>query len=124
MKLNHAALRVSSVENADRFFRDLLGLERLGPKTISADLSLKVFDIEAEIQAVDYALGDQKFEVFIDPEGFDRPAAIAHMGLDAPDKNDLRMRAEEMGLEVRLVPKGERMLLFIKDFDGNLFEIK
>jgi hypothetical protein len=29
-----------------------------------------------------------------------------------------------LGVEITQIPKGDRTLTFIKDFDGNLFEIK
>jgi hypothetical protein len=33
-------------------------------------------------------------------------------------------RCEAMQVEVNRVPKGDRLLTFVKDYDGNRFEVK
>ena len=124
MKLNHIALAVSREENADLFYGRLLGLKKVRTKTVSQDLAKTVFDLAQEYKVLDYADEELRFELFIDPGFKVHVAHPAHLGLDVDDREDFKSRASALGFEVRQVPKGDRLLLFVKDFDGNLFEIK
>jgi catechol 2,3-dioxygenase-like lactoylglutathione lyase family enzyme len=47
-----------------------------------------------------------------------------HLCLEVGDRDRFIERCREMGLEIKLIPRGEALLCFIKDFDGNLYEIK
>ena len=54
MHLRHVGLTCSSEENADKFYRDLLGLKKSEPKTLSADLSRAIFNLDIELQLINY----------------------------------------------------------------------
>ncbi len=51
-------------------------------------------------------------------------APYIHLCLEMDDKEHCALKCEACGLEVRRVRRGEDRLIFVKDFDGNLFEIK
>ena len=86
MLLKHVGLACSSEDNADRFYRDLLGL-------------------------------------FVSDQIENPRDRITHQCIEVENLTDFIVKCRAMGVEVSLIPKGDKTLTFIKDFDGNLFEL-
>ena len=124
MILRHVGLTCKSEQNSDRFYKDLLGLEKSRTKTLPAFLSKSIFDIDAELNIINYLYQDLHFEIFITDRSKDSSRQIEHLCLEVDDLNDFLNKCKVLGVEVALVPKGDKTLTFIRDFDGNLFEIK
>ena len=124
MKLRHVALTCSSEKNSDRFFKNLLGLKKSEPKILARSLSKAIFNVDAELLMINYR-GDQvHFEVFITDQSLNRLEQIGHVCLEVEDLNAFLNECHNLEIEVIQVPKGDRILTFIRDGDGNLFEIK
>ena len=124
MRFKHVGLTCGSEENSDRFYRDLLGLKKSEPKTIASTLSKSIFNIDSELVIINYLNEDVYFEIFIVDSGSNRTRPIEHLCLEVGDLNDFLNKCNTLGVEVAQIPKGDKTLIFIKDFDGNLFEIK
>ncbi|MCP4628569.1 MAG: VOC family protein [bacterium] len=124
MLLKHAGLTCSTEDNADKFYRDLLGLNKSEPKTLPLDLSKAIFNLDAELQMINYLNEHSHFEIFITPQSRPSQRQIDHLCLEVADIVGFIAKCRSMAVEVVLVPKGEKTLTFIKDFDGNLFEIQ
>jgi len=124
MILRHAALTCGSEENSDRFFKDLLGLKKSEPKTIASALSKAIFDLDSELTIIDYLGEDVYFEIFISDSNKNSIPQIEHLCLEVGDLNKFLDKCNTLGVEVAQIPKGDKKLIFIRDFDGNLFEIK
>ena len=124
MHLRHVGLTCSSEDNADKFYRDLLGLKKSEPKTLSSDLSHAIFNTDAKLQMINYMDENSHFEIFV-ADQVDMPRdPIAHQCLEVGDLPEFLDNCRAIGVEVALIPKGDKTLTFINDFDGNLFEIK
>ncbi|MGD2188148.1 MAG: hypothetical protein PVI71_18605, partial [Desulfobacterales bacterium] len=65
MILRHAALVCSSEKKSDRFYKNLLGLEKSEPKTLPLSLSKAIFNVDAELLMVNYQGEHVHFEIFI-----------------------------------------------------------
>ena len=124
MVLGHVGLRCGSEENSDRFYKDLLGLEKSRTKTLPAFLSKSIFDIDAELNIINYLNEDLHFEIFIIERSKDSSRQIGHLCLEVDDLNDFLNKCKVLGVEAARIPKSDKTLTFIRDFDGNLFEIK
>ena len=124
MFLRHVGLTCSSEENADRFYGDLLGLEKTGSKTLPVELSMAIFNIDAALQIINYAGRQCHFEIFITDRIDKSPNQIAHSCLEVDDLFDFIEKCEKMGVSISQIPKGDATLTFIRDYDLNLFEIK
>lgn len=123
MLLKHVGLACRSEVNADIFYRDLLGLNKSEPKALSADLSRAIFNINAELLMINYMDENIHFEIFV-ADQVDMPRdLIAHQCLEVGDLPEFLDKCRGIGVEVALIPKGDKTLTFINDFDGNLFEI-
>ncbi len=124
MNLLHVALACSSEENSDRFYRDLLGLTKSASRVLPAALSSAIFGIDSEMKMINYSDGPIYFEIFIKKGEQDGSARVGHCCIEINDISEFLDRCRNMGVKVVQVPKGESVVTFISDYDGNLFEIK
>ena len=125
MRIGHVALVSSSEEKANRFYKGALGLRDLRSTTIPASLSKSLFGIDQEFKIIDFGNEEMKFEVFIAHNVGKVPLKqLDHVCLEVDDREVLVKKWSEMGFEVLRVPKGDSLVLFLKDEDRNLFEIK
>ena len=124
MILRHVALTCSSEENSDRFYKDLLGLERLEPKILPSSLSRAIFNIDNELRMINYTGKAVHFEIFIAKDSKRSANPIAHVAIEIDDQEAFLKKCAEVDVNVSQIPRGDRTLIFIRDFDGNLFEIK
>ena len=123
MLLKHVGLTCSSEGKADKFYRDLLGLKKSEPKTLTSDLSKAIFNLDAELQLINYLDENIHFEIFISDQINITPNPIDHQCLEVDDLAGFIEKCRSIEVEVARIPKGDKTLTFIKDFDGNLFEI-
>jgi catechol 2,3-dioxygenase-like lactoylglutathione lyase family enzyme len=124
MILRHVALTCSSEKKSDRFYKDLLGLEKSEPKILPRSLSKAIFNFDSELLMIHYLGKDAHFEIFITENSKRTVEQIVHVCLEVEDLNAFLNECHRLEIEVIHVPKGDRTLTFIRDDDGNLFEIK
>ena len=124
MLLRHAALICSSKKNSDKFYKNLLGLEKSEPKTLPRALSKAIFGIDSDLPIINYLDEYVHFEIFIYSHSKNSARHIEHVCLEVDDLQGFLKKCLNLGVEVSQIPKGDRTLTFIRDFDGNLFEIK
>jgi len=124
MRLQHIALVCSSENECDRFYQGILGLEKMESKKLPSELSKQIFNIDMECKIVNYSNHEIKFEIFIAEKVCSDDKTMEHICLEVYDHKLFLQKCSEMNVEVLQIPKGESMLVFIKDYDGNLFEIK
>ena len=124
MKLNHVALVCSSEQRADDFYQGVLELKRIRSFVLPRELARQIFEIDDECRVLVY--GDSRFaaEVFLAKPAPGRGTSFEHIGIEVKNIEEFVKRCEAMQVEVNRVPKGDRLLTFVKDYDGNLFEIK
>jgi len=124
MDLLHVALPSSSEERADAFYVDLLGLRKAEPKVLPAEISRALFGIDRELTIINYTGESAHFEVFVCPAAPAQAARIEHACIAVESLPKFLSKCEEAGVEINRVPKGASLITFIKDGEGNLFEIK
>jgi catechol 2,3-dioxygenase-like lactoylglutathione lyase family enzyme len=124
MILNHAALVNSSEKNAETFYKKILGMEKTKDFIVQRGLSHQVFDIDNELQVVVYECKNVRIEIFLIENMQLKKKPVSHLGFEIEDREELVRRALEQGAEVTKIPRENGYFLFIRDFDGNLFEIK
>ncbi len=124
MILKHMALVCGSEENSDKFYEQLFGLKKVNTKILPRELSRQIFDLDSELQIINYADDSIHFEIFIDDRESLENKRIDHVCLEVEDLAAFLSKCRTMGVKVRQIPKGDKFLIFIRDYDGNLFEIK
>ncbi len=124
MRLHHVAVVCSSQENADRFYEGVLGLQKIKTSPLSEELGGQIFDIAQKCQIILYANETFAVEVFVAASPPEKRVPFVHLCLEVENREDFVERCQEMALPVNQITKGDSLLTFVQDFDGNLFEIK
>jgi len=124
IRLGHVALVCSSEQRAEDFYRGVLGLRRIKSFLLPKHLTRQVFGIDRECQVVVY--GNDRFtaEIFLAMRTPGMNTGFEHICIEVEDIGKFIKRCKAMRVEVNRVPKEDRLLTFVKDYDGNLFEIK
>jgi catechol 2,3-dioxygenase-like lactoylglutathione lyase family enzyme len=124
MDFIHVGLVSQSQENADRFFGELLGLKKTRTSQLPREITQGLFGVDQDCDLIYYGESGLVFEVFV--MGWSEPSdrRISHTCIEVDDQAGLLTRCREMGFQVREVKKGEKVIVFIADADGNLFEVK
>ncbi len=124
MILRHMALTCSSEKRSDRFYKNLLGLEKSEPKILPRPLSKAIFNVDSELIMINYQGEQVHFEIFITGHSKNDGRQIEHVCLEVNDLQNFLKKCHDLDVEISQIPKGDRSLIFIRDYDGNLFEIK
>ena len=124
MRLNHVALVCSSEQRAHDFYEGLLGLRKIKSFVLGEDLAEQIFEIPSERRIILYGNDNFAVEVFVENRAPESASPFVHLCLEVKDREGFLGKCEAMGLMVKRVPKGDFLLTFVQDYDGNLFEIK
>lgn len=124
MRIHHIGLVCGSEEQAERFYHHLLGLERTRSYAVPAEVSRGLFGFDRTYRAYVYGKGGVTLEVFVVEGAPTIHPHLHHVGLEVEDLKGFLERCREMGVEVLEVAKEGKTVTMIRDFDGNLFEIK
>jgi catechol 2,3-dioxygenase-like lactoylglutathione lyase family enzyme len=118
------ALTSSSEEKSDKFYQALLGLKKSKPKTIPPSLSKALFDINSELKIINYLDENLHFEIFLTSHNNSSVRRIEHVCLEVDDLASFLEKCRTLQVKIVQVPRENKLLTFISDDDGNLFEIK
>ena len=124
MKLHHIAIVCSSIERADRFYKGVLELKKIKSGTLDRVFGEQFFGISQECEMILYGNEDFRIEVFVTVSDPKMKAPYVHLCLEVKDRKSFTEKCEEAGLTVKRISKGDYLIIFIEDYDGNLFEIK
>ena len=124
MKLHHLAIVCSSIERADRFYEGVLELDKIKSGTLDRAFGEQLFGISQECEMILYGNKDFKIEVFVTVSDPKRKIPYHHICLEVTDRQSFAEKCEQSGLTVKRISKGDYLIIFIEDYDGNLFEIK
>jgi catechol 2,3-dioxygenase-like lactoylglutathione lyase family enzyme len=91
---------------------------------VPAGLARDIFGIESELTLINYTGNGMHFEIFIADRTSGREPKIEHTCIEVASRSRFIERCDQLNVTVNQVPKGDRILLFVRDFDGNLFEVK
>jgi catechol 2,3-dioxygenase-like lactoylglutathione lyase family enzyme len=124
MLLDHVGIMNEDEGGANRFYRDLLGLELIKESSVSPELAERLFSFGKEIKMLVYGTEGLKVEIFIVP-GFTRPSPpVAHFCLQLSDLDGFLEKAKGKGLKVIAAERSGRTVYFVEDFSGNRIELK
>lgn len=120
--LNHIALQYQNKRDAEIFFSDILGIPKTRSFTVSADLSKEIFGITKNVDVDVFDNGIIRFEIFYMVDT--HRSSFSHTCIEVESKEKFIQTCKKYKLNPYIVIKGEKKLLFAKDFSNNLYEIK
>jgi len=120
--LNHVALQCNDKEKVETFFTEVLGLPIKKKFTVSGELSEAIFGINESVDVEVYDNNETRFEIFITQT--EEKRGYGHVCIEIDNKKEFIDRCKQYGIKPMFITKGGKNLLFVRDFSGNLFEIK
>ena len=124
MVLDHVAIMNKDEDGAVRFYKGILGLEKIKESFVSPELARQLFGLDREIRMLVFGKEDQKVEIFIIP-GFSLPSPpVPHFCLQVADLGALLEKAKMEWVKVISAERGGRTVHFVEDFSGNRIELK
>lgn len=126
MKLNHFALALNSEEESDKFFIELLKLQKTRDFTVPAKLMEKFFEVNRDQKILRYEKENMAAEVFITEDESKRKDLFTHVCLEVNDRDEIVSKGHKLGYKVIKIPRetNDSYYLFIQDGFGNIYEIK
>ena len=121
-KILHVGLQYDNRKSAETFFTKILGLSLKKSFTLSKELTKSIFGFSEDILIDVYENNESCFEVFI--TGKIKKYQFEHICIEINNINDFIKNCKKYGIEPIIVKKELKTLFFIKDFAGNLYEIK
>ena len=115
-------LQYNNRKSAETFFTKILGLGLKKSFTLSKELTKSIFGFFEDILIDVYENNESCFEVFITDKI--KKYHYEHICIEINDINEFIKNCKKYGIEPIIVKKELKTLFFIKDFAGNLYEIK
>ncbi len=116
----------NSEKDADKFFIELLGLQKTRSFTVPSDLMEKFFGLNLDQPAIRYGNNNLNFEVFITENMEKAKDVFTHTCIIIDNRDDFLNKAISLGFPTIKVPRkaSDSYYLFVKDLFENLYEIK
>jgi catechol 2,3-dioxygenase-like lactoylglutathione lyase family enzyme len=124
MLLNHIGIINSSEEQAARFYRDFLGFEITKEAFVPQELSEQLFAVSQDVKMMVFEKNGIKIEIFIFPDYKPSTPEFRHIGFLLDNFSEIIEKAPKAGIELVIGKTKEKTVYFIKDFAGNLIEVK
>ena len=120
--LQHIALEVTDSAKAALFFTEILGLTKQKSSTLCAALNRELFGCDEDVDMEVWSSDTLSIEVFITKT----PVSLSysHVCLGVPDIPAFLEKCTAHGVTIITAEKNNKEIIFIKDFSGNLYEIK
>ena len=123
MELNHIGITNKSVEQAIRFYQDFLSLEKTREILLPPELSEQLFSLSQEIKVLVFEKPGIKIEVFISDFQHANPN-FTHFGMMLDNLSEVTEKAKRSRVDLIIGKHKDKTVYFLKDFSGNLIEIK
>ena len=123
MELNHIGITNKSEKQALQFYQDFLGLEKTREILLAPELSEQLFSLSQEIKVLVFEKPGIKIEVFISDFQHANPN-FSHFGLMVDNFSEVTEKARRSHVDLIVGKHKEKSVYFLKDFSGNLIEIK
>jgi hypothetical protein len=126
LKIEHIAVSSNTEEESDRFFIELLDLKKERAFVVSDDLMEQFFGVRKALKIIRYGNEELSVETFITNDNSKAIDRFTHICLIIEDRERLIEKAKEFNLKLIKVPRknSDGFYLFLKDYFGNLYEIK
>jgi hypothetical protein len=120
-KLIHVGLTYQNRKEAEIFFKNILGLNHTKSFTLSKKINCELFGENEETIIDVYSNDYSYFEIFISKNN--NKQAFNHTCIKVNNKKEFIKRCRENNINPIFIKKGEKTLLFVRDYADNLFEI-
>lgn len=123
MQLNHVGIINKNEEQALKFYSEFLGMEKTKEILLAPELSEQLFSLSKEIKVMVFENEGLKIEVFISDFQPENPN-FTHFGIMVDSLPDITEKARKFNTELIIGKHKDKTVYFLKDFSGNIIEVK
>ena len=124
LEMKHVALSMDTRDHAIEFYQNVLGAELKKEFRVPKELVFQIFSINIDtgLDVLVFEINGSQFEIFL----YDKLKrdCLDHVCIAVEDRFGFIRKCKENGLPVSIIAKDKKEIVFIKDFVGNLFEVK
>jgi len=91
---------------------------------LNETLTEQIFGRAHECKIILYGNEYFAIEVFVTVRAQEKGPSFEHLCLEVEKREEFLAQCQSNGVEVKRISKGDSLLAFIEDYDGNLFEVK
>ncbi len=124
MTLNHIGLMNFNEDDAQNFYGHILGFEEQYRFSLTPEESQSIFSLPQELTVIVFSNGQLKLEIFIPQKSVTFNTGTTHVCLNVEHREMIVERCRQKGLPVLTMQRNDRTAVFVKDFAGNIFELK
>jgi len=122
MKLEHIAITISESADIKDFYLDILGMKEVKNFVLNKILANKIFNIDKETSVFLLQKDDISLEIFVLPG--QNKHSFEHICFTVNDRERLVEDCLKQNYECIRIERDLFDLVFIKDKNGNVFEVK
>lgn len=122
MELSHVGIWCVDWKKAERFYRQVLGLQPISSYEVSGEIMETIFGVEGPCQVRVYGLDHGTIEVFDAPKGVE--SGINHFAVSVQDKRSFCKEVAAKGAQVLEVWRGDHPVYFLRGPSGLLVEVR
>lgn len=119
--LRHIALDIAEAD-LNKFYIEILGGEIVGQFELSKEDAIRIFNIKQPVKVYYVKYEDFEFELFIYPNS--ARATFHHLCIETRDAREIYKEARQQNCWTFVRTNNEKETYFIKDKNGNMFELK
>ncbi len=123
MELNHVGIINKSEEQALKFYNEFLGLKKTKEMLLVQELSEQLFSVSKEIKVMVFENEGLKIEIFISDFQPENPN-FTHFGIMVDSLPEITERAWQFNADLIIGKHKDKTVYFLKDFSGNIIEVK
>ncbi len=124
LTLNHIGLMNFNEADAQNFYGHILGFEEQYRFSLTPEESQSIFSLPQELTVIVFSNGHLKLEIFIPQKAVSFNTGTTHVCLNVQHRQMIVERCREKGLPVLELRRNGKTIVFVKDFAGNIFELK
>lgn len=121
--LNHIALQINEEKDIKAFYEDVLGFEKSHSFQMDAEISARIFEIEATAQVTVITNENLTIELF-QSEVIIPFRGFLHTCINVSSISNVVEKCRSKGYEVIEIGRSQKTLYFVKDAAENMFELK
>lgn len=124
IKINHIGLLNFNEDHAKKFYGELLGLNEQYSFELKEEETQKIFGIRQKLKVLGFGRDHVKLEIFIASQKIDFAPLANHLCLELPNREAFLSRCKQEGVFIVELPRKNKVAVFVRDFAGNVLEIK
>ncbi len=120
--LHHIGLQCHERKSFSCFYENVCGCQLVKTFTLSDELHRNIFGGNDEVEVVVYENDYFRFELFLVDKKHQR--GCAHLCIEVDDREEFAVCCKQNDISISWIQKNGKQLLFVRDFSGNVFEVK